>query len=468
MLVIRCQHHRNIVRQWCWYEGKSLSKLERDSKKGYKIRLATSGVFAIFVSRRRGMITRNLNPKVQIFSILLVLALSSIVTISYSASAQAVSCSTQSLDKQILDTPTKVNNQGAIDFAQSSSQYTSEVVGFNASFLSISYLWGFDSSMCSVTPQGFGVTYLLQSQNGSRYTLTLGENADADQVYSTSIYPQDLANLYTARNQSATYSGYGVADNSAHSTQVDYALAYWFVPTASQPSGQTCGTLSAGTACEETEWDGLQNSTYDGYNQIHGNGEVIQTGTEGYVQNCSTSCSVGYDAWYGYLAGTSTGTIDNNTMTRANCGSRFTPSAGDEMTGVVGSQLEINGTSGDKYYTLLTDDTQSKVCESVVTFSHSGEKYGKEYFSDFFLEREQTGATSGFPLADFTALTFYDVTMGSSGTQFGAYPEYNSGYGISSYMYNSATDTAINVWTLNSGSTSYGYFNTTFVSSSGT
>lgn len=385
-----------------------------------------------------------------------------------SSNAQTISCTNQVLDRQILDTGISVNTQTLRNFTQTSTQYEQVVAGYNASFLGISYLWTFSNSNCSVALKGFGVNYLLLSQNNSRYTLTFSETPSANEIYNTTINAQFIANLYSGRNQSVDYSGYGVADNSAHSTQVDYSQAYWFVPTIYTQTGQTCGTYSAGTACEEAVWVGLQNTTYDGWNRIDGNGEVIQTGTEGYIQNCASSCWITYDAWYAYLAGTSGGTIDNNTLTLANCGSKFTPAAGDEMSGVVGSQLEINGTSGDKYYTLLTDETQSKICESVVTFSHTNEKYGKEYYADYFLERLQTGASSGFHLAKFSAVTFYDMAMGSSGSSFGAYPEYNSGYGFSSYMYNSASDTAINPWVLNSGSTVDGTFNTTFTSSSGT
>jgi hypothetical protein len=403
--------------------------------------------------------------------LLFLLVISPVALFSTSAAAgdtTAAACTSQQLSREILDAGTIVSDQVARGFTEASPQYNAAITGFSVSFVGISNLWGFNKLTCSVTWEGLGVNYALQSANGSSYSLSIGENPKTNTITDITISPQLIANLYANRVHSETYSGYAVAANTEATTSVDYAESSWYVPTVYTQSGQTCGTLTAGTACNDLEWVGLQNSTYDGPDHLDAKGEVIQTGTEGAIQNCSTSCTINYYSWTAYLAGTAAGAIKNNTFTTTPCGNRFTTHAQDYMTGTVGSQLEINGTSGTKYYTILTDWTQTGVCESAVNFTSHSKTYGTEYYADFFLERPQE-ATHFFHLANFSALTFYSVTMGSSGATFGAYPDYDAPYGFASYMENnSVINTAIDAWTLNSGSTTYGYFDTTFSSSSGT
>jgi len=410
--------------------------------------------------------------KICALSIFLVLAISVIgyaTNSAFGADSSPATCSTQTLDKEILDTGTPIGNQTAQTFTQSSSQYKAAISGFTVTKAGIGDEWSYNSSTCTVAWTGLDVNYLLQSSNGSSYELTIYDNPQANAVYTVSVLPQGFFSLYSARTTSTTYAGYAVADNSGHSTDVDYAQAYWTVPTVYNATTVTCGNSSS--MCETVEWAGLQNSTYDGGAGTV-NGEVIQTGTGGYISGCPSSCSnPTYFAFGNYLAGSSSGHIYNGTDKTQCLGLGET--AGDSMTAVVGSQLEINGTSGDKFYTLLSDSRTGKICEYKVVFSDSSKftnhKYGTEYYADFIVERPQNGATSWYHLSEFTTMYFDDMEMGSSGTQFGAYPNENLGYGFASYMYNSPYINAqIGPWVLNTGSTTFADFNVTYSTSAGT
>lgn len=159
------------------------------------------------------------------------------------------------------------------------------------------------------------------------------------------------------------------------------------------------------------------------------------------------------------------------------CSSYFTAGSGDEMDGAVGSQEVINGTTGNKFYTLLRDYSNGVICEWAypdpgVNFDH--QPYGKEYFADFFAERPQIGSTSNYyrlPVfgnsADSYTFTFYDCGMITEAQ--GAYTYYNLGYGFASYMLNAGTtNTSLGGMNQNGGGSSYGYFSETWDNSAGT
>jgi hypothetical protein len=242
-----------------------------------------------------------------------------------------------------------------------------------------------------------------------------------------------------ATTNSKTYSGYAVAESSDSppSYTVDFASAQWVVPVPSKDSGSGQPTCpNTGLYCRIDAWVGIQNSTYDGPDHTpSGTGQVFQAGTQSQLV-CSPSCLASYDAWALYLKAGRSHTYDP-----LDCGvSYWTPSAGDTMNVEVGSELEINGSSGIYFYAIIRDSAQSRACFSGTQYTTS-EVSSTNYYSDFFAERPQVGS-SYYSLPRFQQINFTDAMMGSEGTKSGAYPNYNNGYGFGSYMYNLATNTA--------------------------
>lgn len=315
------------------------------------------------------------------------------------------------------------------------------------------------------------VSYVLQSSNGSAYLLTISGNPKTDAVFATQIRPFALSSLYSDASSvsSETYSGYAVAGNSSHSEQLGYTASQWYVAAAHDTSTVTCG-LSTST-CISEQWVGLQNSTYDGPDHLNSTGEVIQTGTQTIYAGCPSACYAAYDSFAEYLSGKANG-VTYNTTDVVDCdgGPGHFTYVGDSVTGIVGSEQQINGTSGTQYSTILHDWTQSWMCSFHVNFSDASKTYGKEYYSDYFVERPQCGLTCFYHLANFSAMTFYDCESGTTGsTTFYNYPEYNNGYGFASYMGNGAyQNTDPMAWVLNSGSTTVAHFETDYYNSYGT
>jgi len=394
-------------------------------------------------------------------SLIIGLLLFSTVTIlsANAAGASSQNCTSNLIGKKILDAGSKVSEQAARTFAESSSQYQLSTAGFASTFSGIANDWEIDSRNCVVSWHDVSVNYLLSGKD-STTVLTIDENPTLGVIYNVSVRPEIYPQIST--QSSETYSGYGIAANSDHSTEVNYSTAYWYVPTVSTTSSPGCGSTPP-SSCEFVAWVGLQNSTYDGPDHTVSKGEVIQTGTQGQV-GCNPSCTSAYWGWSDYLSANSNGIKYNN---YSYCASSFIPQPGDEMTGQVGSQEIINGTSGNTYYTILTDWNVGYSCERAYTFSNHHGTYGKEYFADFFAERPQCGSTCYFALPQFSNFEFFDVGMVNEAT--GAYTYYNFGYGFGSYMFNSQTqDTTTKPMIENSGGSTYGYFYEDWNSSAGT
>jgi hypothetical protein len=107
-------------------------------------------------------------------------------------------------------------------------------------------------------------------------------------------------------------------------------------------------------------------------------------------------------------------------------------SIGDDMAGAVGSELQIKGTSGPYYYTVLYDNNYSASCSR----AYPTTQVHTEYYADAILERPQTNF---FPiksthLPKFTEVTFVAFGMGTGSSDFGVYPNYENGYGMGIYM----------------------------------
>ncbi len=147
-------------------------------------------------------------------------------------------------------------------------------------------------------------------------------------------------------------------------------------------------------------------------------------------------------------------------------------SQGDSIYAEVGNELQINGTSGNPYYTILEDVTYGKFCE--VEYNATGGEVHTELFADFFGERPQIGV-GYYTLPKFTNFDFYDVELGSTSHQLGAYPNYNSDYGFGAYMRNEnittsiyTDDTSTSSMSENCCGSTEGYFTQTYDSSLGT
>jgi hypothetical protein len=383
-------------------------------------------------------------------------------------------CTSTELDAKMVDAGTVVTPQAARSLAENSSSYKSAVTGDNSIYIGTGYEWNLDYSNCSVSWYDAVVNYKIVSSNGSSYDLTIGENPLTSTIYSASINPEAYAGI--SLSHSVSYSGYAVSDNGA---EVNYSTAAWYMPTVGEPldagvgSNPYCGTSATSSPpwCQAMEWVGLQNSTYDGGTPT-ANGEVIQTGTEGICESHTGSppvCNGGpyYHGWSEALTGKANGVITQNSGIQT-CDTHFTPSTGDYLVAEVGSQEVINGTSGNKFYTILDDTNGDVGCEFVYPNGSSVTKLaGKEYYSDYFVETPQLSSTPTFAtLPTFGSFTFYDCGMITESQ--GAYTYYNDGYGFGSVMYNGGgANTAVSSMSKNSGTT-YGYFSETYDNSVGT
>jgi hypothetical protein len=392
-----------------------------------------------------------------------VLMLALFVSPSLTLFAQSsIPCSTQELGREIASSSSPGSQASAVSFAESSAVFRALSLGFNVSFSSIGNEYDFSLASCSISWHDYAVDFSLKAQNGSQFSLGIGVNPQSGKVYNATMIPSVLASL--SPQHSKTYSGYAVSANSGASLEVNYSESSWVVPTVSKPSNPGCGS-SAPYECELLAWTGLQNSTYDGPDHSVTKGEVIQTGTYGVV-SCGSSCISSYGSWYLYLA------VDNNVVENGTSGIQqcaySSANAGDTVTAQVGSQEVINGTTGNTYYTILYDFTVgNRACEHAFTFHphKSGHgTYGKEYYADNFAERPQYGNNYD-NLPKFTNLQFYNIGM--SCESCGAYPNYNSGYGFGSYLYNNGyQDTTTKPMYENSGST-LGHFYVDWNSSEG-
>jgi hypothetical protein len=391
------------------------------------------------------------------------------------ASPSASGCTAAVLDQKVSETPVPVTERSAVNLVEASSQYQSAVRGYNSTFTGAGTEWNEDSTTCTVSWSNFDVHSLLIATNGSAYVLTIAANPSSGTISTVTITPVVAASI--ASESSTTYSGYEVATSSAHDTTVDYSTAYWFVPTVSGTSSE-CG--SNGT-CELFTWTGVQNSTYLGANHVGGSGEVIQGGTYGEVPCYEGSClsPADYGAWGEYLYGNSNGVqrVDYSACS-------MTVKAGDTMYEEVGSGYAINGSSSSTYHSIINDFTQGHICQPfgggltyytqcfIVKTDTDGncEMSGTEYFAGYILETPQTTGGSTYPLPKFTVPgeDVFDI-LGMYSTSQGAWTYYNDGYYQYAWMENSNTNnTSVTPMYENSGGSTYGYFNETWLSSSGT
>lgn len=379
-------------------------------------------------------------------------------------------CTNQKLDSEMLNAGSVVSSQSVQDFATSSLQYQTAVVGFNSSYTGFNDEFSINRVDCTVSWHDAAANFKIQNEKkGENYALVIEEDPRLGIVYGVTKDVYSEASI--AQHGSTTYSGYAIANDSStpHTTAVDYVTANWNVPDLSGPTGSGSPTChwtahNATTQCLFDEWTGLQNSTYDGANRTisSGTGEVIQTGTQGnYTCDTHLNCYVQAVGWNEYFRGNTAGEIE---APEYFCSAYISVSQGDGMSAQVGSEQQINGTSGSIYITVLIDETLDHSCKhnyATGTYVHT------EYFADYFGERIQ-GTTGIYALPKFTESEFQDLGMGTgSSKQFGAYPNYNNGWGFGSYMANTTRNTSVTGMSETSGTT-YGYFYEDWVSSVGT
>lgn len=380
-----------------------------------------------------------------------------------------------------------VSNQVAESFAASAAEFKAAAAGYNFTYQGYSDEWTVDKNTCQVQWHDAAADFLLTNAKGAQLILTVAENPIEGVIYNITSGGVFTASPVSSSTDSETYAGYAIADGSPPTSYpVDYVSAIWYVPWVEQPNDPSgtspnCHITYSGdpNQCVVETWVGLQNSTYDGPDHLpSGHGEVVQTGSDG-NETCTYNsgvgnwqCSASYRGWSEYVRGDSSGNLDVIDGPHYCSTSEGT---NDEMVGQVGTTYYFNDTSGYETYTILTDyGSTTTVCSHPFT---NGEVHA-EYYADYFQERPQlpSGSTvlpefgTGSGASSTNTVTFYDCGMavGTLNSEFGAYPNYNSGYGFGSHMYNGGnTDTTVSAWTENSGST-YGYFSDTWDTSAGT
>ncbi len=398
-----------------------------------------------------------------------------VILTSVDAAPSASACTSAVLTQKASEMAPPVTEQSARNLVEGSSQYLNAIKGYTTSFSGAGTEWNENPVSCTVSWSNFDMHYVLIAANGSAYELTIAANPATQTISTVMIKPMTAASFVS--ESSSTYSGYEVAANYNHSTHVEYSTDYWFVPTVS-------GTSSVcGSRCELAVWTGIQNSTYLGENRLpsSGSGEVIQGGTFSYVLCSGGSCTTGGGedyAWGEFVFGNQNGV---QRMVEDDCSMTVTPS--DELYEEVGSGYEFNGSSSSTFHVLINDFTHDHICQpfgggltyssqcTIIATSQQGncEVSGTEYFADYILETPQVGS-GAYPLPQFSVPgeDLFDI-LGMLSTAQGTWTYYNDGYYQYCWMENSNTNnTSVTPIYENSGGSTYGYFNETWLSSSGT
>lgn len=377
-------------------------------------------------------------------------------------------CTTQKLGADMLDAGNVVSSQAVQNLASQSSQYQAAVAGYNSTFTGYADEYNTDPTNCTVSWHDAAANFLLQSTKG-KYIVVVAEDPRLGIVYSVTEHGYTSASI--SPTNSTTYSGYAIANNSAGSQSIDYSTAFWYIPDLSGPSGagqpHCLWSVDTNTECDLSVWTGLQNNTYNGNPRTFtGTNVVLQTGTQGNYTCNHGNCYVKAWGWSEWLK------AGNSAATPRILDCSFDMSQGDGMSAEVGSQLQINGTSGSTYYTILIDESLDRSCQA--EYLNLSYPVPTPYYAMFIAERPQPNA-NWFALPKFETFEFEDVGMGTGSSQFGAYPNYNNNWGFGSYMKNINTTTS--VWTPDTttssmstmgGGSVYGQFTETYDSSLGT
>lgn len=347
----------------------------------------------------------------------------------------ASSCTMKNLEDQVVAAGQVVDQQDAINFAVGSNQYKQATTGFHAAFSGENYAWSYDSG-CKVTWRGISINFLMQSANGSMYTLVVSENPLAGVIDGVQTFPALSAAITPQCNSPPYYppcnwSGYAVAGNSQQNQQIYESDARWYVPTLSEPSGSGQPSCTSTNRCVLAQWVGLTDQTASAnpqcctllqagvFSEIYGSPAVpVQKGfTQIYCtyfaswcQTSATICSLVYDP----------------------------VSVGNQMESTEENQLAYNGTPGNNYYAFLNDWTQSWLCTLPgqpvnITFT--------PYFAAFMAERNNP---STYHLAQWATSSFYFTLCADYVSSYqGVYSDYNNGYGWGVYMLNNGYQNTI-------------------------
>jgi hypothetical protein len=347
------------------------------------------------------------------------------------------------------------NQQAAIDLAMGSSGYLEATAGFIVSFSGANTIWG-TNSQCITSWQSVTEDFLLRAANDSEYILSVNENPDAQAIYSISIMPAIVAGAITPTG-GQLYSGYDIAGNSEGSAQVYQAEAYWTEPTLSAPGvgygDYACNSgVMGGKACDVDPWVGLTNEN----TTTNSEDIIVQTGALG-IYDAAESPTVKYTGWTEIFKNN----LDNNTIDP--CSGGYTVASGDSMYGEVDNQFALYGTTGDNYYSFLTDFNSDKTC---VLLNSNPQAVSFTPKSAIFMA--EFNKPTDFHLAEFTSFNFTDCAFNLGGTQVGVYSYYSSGDGWGAYIDRSSHQDTYTWAMSHSSGSEYGNFEIKYNTSLGT
>jgi hypothetical protein len=402
--------------------------------------------------------------RVPLLFLLVLSPIAMLSSVGASTAETTSACTTQKLGAEMLDVGTVVSSQAVQNLASQSSQYQAAVAGYSSTYTGYADEYTIDSTNCTVSWHDAAANFLLHNSKGV-YILVVADDPRLGIVYSITQHGYSSASISV--QNSATQSGYYIANDSSSppTTGVTYTTAFWDVPDLYQPpSGQPqCGwTESNGPSeCLLDEWTGLENNSYIG-NAVGftGTNVVVQTGTTGNF-TCDTHSNCYVKAW-GWSEWTQVGSPTKTPQIKT-CS--LSVSQGDGMSAEAGTEQQINGTSGSYYVTVLIDESLDQSCKA----QYSTSEVPTMHYAISTLETPQN--TSGiYTLPKFETFQFQDFGMGTGGSkQFGAYPNYNSGWGYGTEMKNYGyQETTTSGMSENCCGSTYGHFTETWDTSSGT